>query len=82
MSKSHGNTSMYVDTVINFANYHIHTLPHTYTTIHILRTTYRMSDHKGPYSRKRNNFSPGISLTMQIYSSFDCKLILPAQHDK
>ena len=23
MSKSHGNTSMYVDTVINFANYHI-----------------------------------------------------------
>ena len=31
VSKSHGNTSMYVDTVINFANYHIHTLPHTYT---------------------------------------------------
>ena len=28
VSKSHGNTSMYVDTVINFANYHIHT--HTY----------------------------------------------------
>ena len=25
VSKSHGNTSMYVDTVINFANYHIHT---------------------------------------------------------
>ena len=34
VSKSHGNTSMYVDTVINFANYHIH--PHTH--IHILRT--------------------------------------------
>ena len=28
VSKSHGNTSMYVDTVINFANYHIHI--HTY----------------------------------------------------
>ena len=39
VSKSHGNTSMYVDTVINFANYHIH------TTYYILRTTYRMSDH-------------------------------------
>ena len=38
VSKSHGNTSMYVDTVINFANYHIH----TYTYIH---TTYRISDH-------------------------------------
>ena len=34
VSKSHDNTSMYVDTVINFAKYHIHT--HTY--IHILRT--------------------------------------------
>ena len=35
VSKSHGNTSMYADTVINFAkNYHIHT--HT-TYIHILR---------------------------------------------
>ena len=34
VSKSHGNTSMYVDTVINFANYHIHT--HT----HILHTYY------------------------------------------
>ena len=35
VSKSHGNTSMYVDTVINFANYHIHT-----HTTYILRTTY------------------------------------------
>ena len=34
VSKSHDNTSMYVDTVINFAKYHIHT--HTYTYyIHI-----------------------------------------------
>ena len=39
VSKSHDNTSMYVDTVINFAKYHIHT--HTY----ILHSTYRMSDH-------------------------------------
>ena len=39
VSKSHGNTSMYVDTVINFANYHIH----TYT--YYVHTTYRMSDH-------------------------------------
>ena len=31
VSKSHDNTSMYMDTVINFANYHIHT--HT-TYIH------------------------------------------------
>ena len=38
VSKSHDNTSMYVDTVINFANYHIHT--HTTTYIHILGTTY------------------------------------------
>ena len=36
VSKSHDNTSMsmYVDTVINFAKYYIHT-----------HTTYRMSDH-------------------------------------
>ena len=41
VSKSHGNTSMYADTVINFAkNYYIHT--HTYIHIH---TTYRISDH-------------------------------------
>ena len=39
VSKSHDNTSMYVDTVINFAKYHIH------TTYYILHTTYRMSDH-------------------------------------
>ena len=35
VSKSHDNTSMYVDTVINFAKYHIHThttyILHTYT---------------------------------------------------
>ena len=40
VSKSHGNTSMYVDTVINLANYHMHT-PSTY----YVHTTYRMSDH-------------------------------------
>ena len=35
VSKSHDNTSMYVDTVINFAKYHIHTI-----TTYILHTTY------------------------------------------
>ena len=40
VSKSHDNTSMYVDTVINFAKYHIHTHTtyihiHTYTTYYI-----------------------------------------------
>ena len=39
VSKSHDNTSMYVDTVINFAKYHIH------TQTYILHTSYRMSDH-------------------------------------
>ena len=36
VSKSHDNTSMYVDTVINFAKYHI---LHTYT-YYLLHTTY------------------------------------------
>ena len=61
VSKSHDNTSMYVDTVINFANYHIHTrttyILHTY----ILHTTYRMSDHIVSYwtqfRRDKNIFS-------------------------
>ena len=46
VSKSHDNASMYVDTVINFAKYHIHTyiyILHTYT--YYIHTTYRMSDH-------------------------------------
>ena len=44
VSKSYDNTSMYVDTVINFAKYHIHT---TYTYLYYVHTstTYRMSDH-------------------------------------
>ena len=58
VSKSHGNTSMYVDTVINFANYHIHTY------IHILHTTYRMSDHIVSYwtqfKRDKNCMSDDI----------------------
>ena len=49
VSKSHDNTSMYVDTEINFAKYHIHTAYYTHTTYILLtyyvRTTYRMSDH-------------------------------------
>ena len=43
VSKSHDNSPMYVDTVINFTNYHIHTQYTTYyvhTYIHILRTYY------------------------------------------
>ena len=52
VSKSHDNISMYVDTVINFAKYHIHT--HTY----ILHTTYRMSDHIVSYwtQFRRDNY--------------------------
>ena len=46
VSKSHDNTSMYVDTVINFAKYHIHTYTYYIHTTYILHTTtYRMSDH-------------------------------------
>ena len=40
VSKSHDNTSMYVDTVINFANYHIHTYTYYIHTTYILRTYY------------------------------------------
>ena len=45
MSKSHDSTSMYVDTAINFAKYHIHI--HTTYILHTyyVHTTYRMSDH-------------------------------------
>ena len=35
VSKSHGNTLMYVDTVINFANYHIHIHSTYYITYYI-----------------------------------------------
>ena len=47
VSNSHDNTSMYVDTVINFETYHIHTYMyiHILHTYNILHTTYRMSDH-------------------------------------
>ena len=58
VSKSHGNTSMYVDTVINFAKYHIRTTYiHTYT-LQTVHTTYRMSDHIVSYwtqFRRDNN---------------------------
>ena len=40
--------------------------------------------HNGPYSWKRNEYSPGISLTAQMW--FICllfsKFILPAQNDE
>ena len=47
VSKSHGNTSMYVDTVINFAKITTYIHTHTYYvhTTYILHTTYRISDH-------------------------------------
>ena len=56
MSKSHGNTSMYVDTVINFAK--ITTYIHTHTTYilrtyYILHTTYRISDHIVSQARQK-----------------------------
>ena len=38
VSKSHDKTSMYVDTVINFAKYHIHTHTYYVHTTYILRT--------------------------------------------
>ena len=63
VSKSHDNTSMYVDTVMNFAKYHIHT--HTY----ILHTTYRMSDHIVSYwtqFRSLTELSSGETKTMKI----------------
>ena len=40
VSKSHDNTSMYVDTVINFAKYHIHTYTYYVHTTYILHTYY------------------------------------------
>ena len=66
VSKSHDNTSMYVDTVINFANYHIHT--HTYYTYILWHTTYRMSDHIVSYwtqFRRDKNMLANISCKIQ-----------------
>ena len=40
VSKSHDNKSMYVDTVINFAKYHIHTYTYYVHTTYILHTYY------------------------------------------
>ena len=50
VSKSHGNyTSMYVDTVTNFAN-----LPHTYYILHTyIHTMYRISDHSLSQARQK-----------------------------
>ena len=44
VSKSHGDTSMYVDTVINFVKNTMYYILHILRT-YILPTTYRMSDH-------------------------------------
>ena len=76
VSKSHGNTSMYVDTVTNFSQW-----PHTtYTyyivhTTYILCTTYRMSDHIVSYwtQFRRDKNGPSypslLSLIHQEYST-------------
>ena len=40
VSKSHDNTSMYVDTVINFAKYHIHTYTYILRTYYVHTTYY------------------------------------------
>ena len=65
VSKSHDNTSMYVDTVINFAKYHIH------TTYYVLRTTYRMSDHIVSYwtqfRRDKNHLNNNFILKENKY---------------
>ena len=55
VSKSHRNTSMYVDTVIDFNVYGYSdrfckiTTYYVQTTYYVLRTTYRMSDHLVSY---------------------------------
>ena len=64
VSKSHDNTSMYVDTVINFAKYHIH----TYT--YYVHTTYRMSDHIVSYwtqfRRDKKHYHPIVVFTVFV----------------
>ena len=64
VSKSHDDTSMYVDTVINFANYHIHTYTYYVHTTYILHTTYRMSDHIVSYwTQSLTELSSGETIT-------------------
>ena len=63
VSKSHGNTSMYVDTVINFANYHIHTHTTYYVhTTYILRTYYVQNEWS--HSLLLNSVQPRQKLTL------------------
>ena len=74
VSKSHDNTSMYVDTVINFAKYHIHTTYYILRTYY-LHTTYRMSDHIVSYwtqFRRDNKWWLFDRSRHQIYYQ-DCK---------
>ena len=91
VSKSHDNTSMYVDTVINFAKYHIHT--HTYYILHT-HTTYRMSDHIVSYwtqfRRDKNCISnlkfskiwPNFALGGQFWLQSDFHHKSPPPHQK
>ena len=71
MSKSHGNTSMYVDTVINFAKIttYIHTYIHTHTT-YILHTTYRISDHIVSQARQKMQNSHPFSVKNYTFTRF------------
>ena len=49
VSKSHGNTSMYVDTVINFAKYHIHTRAYIIHTYYCVSQKERVRGNQRPY---------------------------------
>ena len=74
--KSHGNTSMYVDTVINFAKnttYYIHTyiLHTTYIHTYYIHTMYRMSDDIVSFwtqFRRDKNQHASVSTTFFSYS--------------
>ena len=62
VSKSHDNTSLYVDTVINSAKYHIHTHTYYVHTTYYIHTTYRMRNHIVSYwtqFRRDKNYPVG-----------------------
>ena len=61
VSKSHDNTSMYVDTVINFAKYHIHTHTTYIHTYYILRTEWVIT-------KSLTELSSGETKTESVYT--------------
>ena len=63
VSKSHENTSKYVDTVINFAQW-----PHT---TYYIRTTYRMSDHISYWTQFRRDKNWGNSQSSFTWQSME-----------